>query len=449
MKAKYLFIAIAVASLLSACNRDEKSLFDQSASERAQWVLDNAKQVLVNQDSWEMLYFPNRDSCSANIVIKFFKNGQVIASTQHPKITKNKLVTDSSTWVAKNDYGPIISFDTYNEVLHAWANPDPTPDVNPDKKDYTPGDGYLGDYEFLILEANANRVVLKGKKHSAYTILRPMPNVTVEDYFKTCNKQLTNYFGNNAIMTLTQNGKSYYLHNGATGIFTLTAVGEPVPEVDPKTYPICPTLDGFVVCEAFNSADYLSRGVAMEHLFTLSGNKFVGEGGSTISAGDLSTLFMTYISNNKGWKADLTASTGAFVDAASAFTAALVAQSKDSNAKLNSVAITYSGTELIGYYALRMKFEYKKNGQGSKQTITADYKIKVASKNGHIVLTYLEPASDLAATWYNQMPTLVDLINTVMNSFKLSAGDQLNPANNLHLNNDATVIVVSGSSNLK
>ncbi|MBR2285727.1 MAG: DUF4302 domain-containing protein [Paludibacteraceae bacterium] len=438
-----------MASLLSACNRDEKSLFDQSASERAQWVLDNAKQVLVNQDSWEMLYFPNRDSCSANIVIKFFKNGQVIASTQHPKITKNKLVTDSSTWVAKNDYGPIISFDTYNEVLHAWANPDPTPDVNPDKKDYTPGDGYLGDYEFLILEANANRVVLKGKKHSAYTILRPMPNVTVEDYFKTCNKQLTNYFGNNAIMTLTQNGKSYYLHNGATGIFTLTAVGEPVPEVDPKTYPICPTLDGFVVCEAFNSADYLSRGVAMEHLFTLSGNKFVGEGGSTISAGDLSTLFMTYISNNKGWKADLTASTGAFVDAASAFTAALVAQSKDSNAKLNSVAITYSGTELIGYYALRMKFEYKKNGQGSKQTITADYKIKVASKNGHIVLTYLEPASDLAATWYNQMPTLVDLINTVMNSFKLSAGDQLNPANNLHLNNDATVIVVSGSSNLK
>lgn len=449
MKAKYLLIAIAVASLLSACNRDEKSLFDQSASERAQWVLDNAKQVLVNQDSWEMLYFPNRDSCSANIVIKFFKNGQVIASTQHPKITKNKLVTDSSTWVAKNDYGPIISFDTYNEVLHAWANPDPTPDVTPSKKDYTPGDGYLGDYEFLILEANANRVVLKGKKHSAYTILRPMPNVTVEDYFKTCNKQLTNYFGNNAIMTLTQNGKSYYLHNGATGIFTLTAVGEPVPEVDPKTYPICPTLDGFVVCEAFNSADYLSRGVAMEHLFTLTGNKFVGEGGSTISAGDLSTLFMTYISNNKGWKADLTASTGTFADAASAFTAALVAQSKDSNAKLNSVAITYSGTELIGYYVLRMKFEYKKNGQGSKQTITADYKIKVESKNGHIVLTYLEPASDLAATWYNQMPTLVDLINTVMHSFTLSAGDQLNPVNNLHLNNDATVIVVSGSSNLK
>lgn len=449
MKAKYLFIAIAVVSLFSACNRDEKSLFDQSASERAQWILDNAKQVLVNQDSWEMLYFPNRDSCSANIVIKFFKNGQVIASTQHPKITKNKLVTDSSTWVAKNDYGPIISFDTYNDVLHAWANPDPTPDVNPDKKDYTPGDGYLGDYEFLILEANANRVVLKGKKHSAYTILRPMPNVTVEDYFKTCNKQLTNYFGNNAIMTLTQNGKSYYLHNGATGIFTLTAVGEPVPEVDPKTYPICPTLDGFVVCYAFNSTLYMDRGVAMEHLFTLSGNRFVGEQGSVVSAGDLSTLFMTYISNNKGWKADLTASTGTFADAASAFTEALVAQSKDSKAKLSSVAITYSGTELIGKYVLRVKFEYKKNGQGTKQNITADYVIALKSQNGNIGLTYLEPASDLATTWYNQFPEMGALINTVMHTFTLSAVDQLNPTKGLSLNTSATSIVVSGNGNLK
>lgn len=437
MKAKYLFIAVAVASLLSACNRDEKSLFDQSAAERSQYMLDNAQKVLVSQDSWEMLYFANRESRGYNIVVKFFSNGKVIASAQNALTTKNQLLTDSSTWVLANDYGPIISFDTYNKVLHAWADP---------RED---GDGYLGDYEFLILEANANRIMLKGKKHSAYILLRPMPKMEIADYFSTCNSQLSKYFGNDAIMTLYQGGNAYYLHNGASGIFTLTAVGKPVPEVDPVIYPICPTLDGFVVCYAFNSTLYMDRGVAMEHLFTLSGNKFVGEGGSTISAGDLSTLFMTYISNNKGWKADLTASTGTFVDAASAFTAALVAQSKDSNAKLNSVAITYSGTELIGYYALRMKFEYKKNGQGSKQTITADYKIKVESKNGHIVLTYLEPASDLAATWYNQMPTLVDLINTVMNSFTLSAGDHLNPANNLHLNNDATVIVVSGSASLK
>ena len=437
MKAKYLFIVVAVASLLSACSRDEKSLFDQSAAERAQYTLDNAQKVLVAQDAWEMLYFANRESRGYNVVVKFFKDGKVIASAQNSLTTGNKLLSDSSTWVVRNDYGPIISFDTYNKVLHAWSDPQDD------------GDGYLGDYEFLILEANANRVVMKGKKHSAYIILRPMPKMEIADYFKTCNSQLTKYFGNNAIMTLTQNGKSYYLHNGSTGIFTLTAVGQPVPEVDPVIYPICPTLDGFVVCYAFNSKEYLDRGVVMEHLYTLTGSRFVGEKGSIVDAGNLNTLFMTYISNNKGWKADLSASTGTFADAVSAFNTALVALSKDSKAKLTSVAITYSGTELIGYYVLRIKFEYKKNGQGTKQTITADYKIKVESKNGKIVLTYLEPASETAATWYNQMPTLVDLINTVIDSFTLSAGDALNPTNNLHLNTNATTIVVSGSSSLK
>ena len=158
---------------------------------------------------------------------------------------------------------------------------------------------------------------------------------------------------------------------------------------------------------------------------------------------------MTYISNNKGWKADLTASTGTFVDAASAFTEALVAQSKDSKAKLSSVAITYSGTELIGKYVLRVKFEYKKNGQGTKQNITADYVIALKSQNGNIGLTYLEPASDLATTWYNQFPEMGALINTVMHTFTLSAVDQLNPTKGLSLNTSATSIVVSGNGNLK
>ena len=437
MKAKYLFIGLAVVSLLCACNRDEKNLFEQSAAERAQYTLDNAQNVLVQQEAWEMLYFANRETRGYNIVLKFYEDGKVVASAQNSLTTKNELVTDSSTWVVRNDYGPIISFDTYNDVLHAWADPQ------------LDGDGYLGDYEFLILEVSSERMILKGKKHSAYTILRPMPKMEVADYFKTCNAQLANYFGNNAIMTLYQGGNTYYLHNGVTGIFTLTEVGKPVPEVDPVIYPLCPTLDGFIVCYAFNSTEYMDRGVAMEHLYTLSGNRFVGEQGSIIGSGDLNTLFMTYFSNNKGWKADLTTSTGTFKDAVTAFNEALIAQSKDSKAKLTSVAITYSGTELIGNYVLRIKYEYKKDGKGTKQSLTLDYVIKVNSKDGKIVLTYVEPADDLAANWYAKLPALVDLINSVMDSFTLSAGNQLNPAKDLHLNTASTMIVVSGNANLK
>ena len=293
MKAKYLFIGLAVASLFSACSRDEESLFDQSAAERAQSTLENAKTILTApSNGWEMLYFANRESRGYNVIVTFYKNGKVVATANNALTTKNQMVTDSSTWLVKNDYGPIISFDTYNQVLHAWANPDPTPEVDPKQKDYTVGDGYLGDYEFLLLEATPERIVLKGKKHSAYTILRPMPSMTAEDYFKKVNAQLNNYFGNGSIMTLQQGDQAYYLHNGATGIFTKTAVGEPVPDVNPDIYPLCPTLDGFVVCSSFDSQEYLTRGAAMEHMYTLTNDKFVGEQGSIISSGDLYLLFM-------------------------------------------------------------------------------------------------------------------------------------------------------------
>ena len=135
MKAKYLFIGLAVASLFSACSRDEESLFDKSAAERAQWTLDNAKQVLISQQNgWEMLYFANRESRGYNVVVKFHENGKVVATANNALTTQNQILTDSSTWLVKNDYGPIISFDTYNEVLHAWADPDPTPDK--ESKDY-------------------------------------------------------------------------------------------------------------------------------------------------------------------------------------------------------------------------------------------------------------------------------------------------------------------------
>ena len=56
--------------------------------------------------------------------------------------------------------------------MHAWADP---------QKD---GDGYLGDYEFLILEATPQKVRLKGKKHEAYCEMYPMPkNASWTGYF--------------------------------------------------------------------------------------------------------------------------------------------------------------------------------------------------------------------------------------------------------------------------
>ena len=436
MKAKYLLIGLALASVLCACSRDEESLFDRSAAERAQDALNNANAVLVAPaNGWEMLYFANTESRGYNLIVKFDSNGRVSATAKNGLTTNNQLKTDVSTWDVKLDYGPILTFDTYNEVLHAWSDPQ------------SDGNGYLGDYEFLILSVSNERVVLKGKKHSAYTILRPMPEMDADAYFAACADGLTKYFGNGNILTLQQGNKKFYLHNGASGLFNIMEYGQKAATEDPENYPICPTLDGFMMSYGFNEQHN-------ERLYTLDGDKFVGENGSIISAGDLNQLFMTYIDVNKGWTANFTSSTGAFAAAVQSFQSQLATLTSDSKAKVNSVAVTYSDTvfRYTGAYILRIKYEYK-NSSNKKTTLTADFAVNVSNTEQarHIVIALDKPANETASVWYanpkaDQLPKLVE---SALGTFTLSADDAMNPTKALKLTNDNSTIVMSGASNLK
>lgn len=437
MKTKYLFIGLALACVFCACSRDEESLFDKSASERAQEALDNANEVLIAPaNGWEMIYFANTASRGYNIILKFDKNGRVTATAKNATTTKNKMLTDSlSTWQVKLDYGPILTFDTYNDVFHAWADPQDD------------GDGLLGDYEFLILSATKDKVLLKGKKHSAYGILRPMPEMDPETYFNTCNGLLANYFGNGNIVTLTQKDGKSYLHNGSTGLFTLSAWGEKASTEEPEEYPLCATLDGFVVSFGFSDETWNER------IYTLDGTRFVGEQGSIISVDDLNQLYMTYIDVNKGWTANLTSSTGAFAEAVTAFQGQLVTLSGDTKAKITSVGITYSDTvyRYQGSYLLRVKYEYKKSG--SKQTLSADFAVNVSNteKPGNIVITFGEPLNGTASTWYanEKASELKNLVHAAMGTFTLSADGAINPAKEMKMSNGESDLIVSGSLNMK
>lgn len=431
---KYIPIVLVLACVFIACSRDEESLFDKNATERAQEALDNANAVLVAPKyGWEMIYFANKESRGYNIIMKFDENGRVTATAKNAATTGNAIKTDStSTWQVKLDYGPILTFDTYNDVFHAWADP---------QED---GDGLLGDYEFLILSATQERVVLKGKKHSAYSILRPMPDMKAEDYFADCANALSKYFGNGNILTLQQDGKQYYLHNGSSGLFTFTEYGEKAPAEDPTIYPLCPTLDGFMMSFGFNENKD-------ERLFVFDTNKFKGEKGSVISVGSLSQLFVTYIGVNKGWTADLTNSTGTFAESLTAFEAQLKAITKDNNAKVTAIGYTYSDTvfRYEGSHLLRIKFEYKKSGK--KTNTVTDFAINLTRNNSKVVMTFLQPATSVADTWYNQesVSEIKSLINAALGTFELSSTEAINPTKALTLTKDGCSIPCSGTSNLK
>ena len=243
MKTKYILLIGLFAATMVACSRDEKSLFEDSAAVRAQKAIDNACDVLTSQEAgWEMAYFPNLENTSKgyNMVLKFKKDGSVSVTAKNSATTMNKLMTDSvSTWQVKSDYGPILTFDTYNKVLHAWADPG------------SDGAGKLGDYEFLILKATPEVVLLKGKKHSAYSVLRPMKNPDVVAYFTACENMSKKLFGNINIVTLHQGNEKMYLYKGAEGQFMSAVYGSALDEAAATLHPVCSTEDGIIVSTGF------------------------------------------------------------------------------------------------------------------------------------------------------------------------------------------------------
>ena len=110
--------------VFAACSRDEESLFDKSAAQRVEAALTNATDILTSaENGWEMLYFPNQANAGYTVMLKFDEHGQVTAATRNPQTTKNAYKEDkNSTWAIRADYGPILSFDTYNGFFHYNAD---------------------------------------------------------------------------------------------------------------------------------------------------------------------------------------------------------------------------------------------------------------------------------------------------------------------------------------
>lgn len=162
---KNIIIFALLSLVLASCSHMEENLFDKNASVRAREAMDNASNAFLNAPSgWVMYYYPNQERCGYNILMRFKSDETVVCATANDLTTRNHYEIDSlSTWEIINDYGPVLTFNTYNDVFHAFS--DPLPD----------GVGVGGDYEFLILESSEDFVRLKGKKYEAYCEMHRLP----------------------------------------------------------------------------------------------------------------------------------------------------------------------------------------------------------------------------------------------------------------------------------
>ena len=443
MKAKYLLLIGLFAATMVACSRDEESLFDKSAAERAQEAIETAFDVLTsNEAGWEVAYFPNLEASSKgyNMVWKFNANGKVSATAKNSATTRNKIMTDSaSTWAVKSDYGPILTFDTYNDVIHAFSDPQEN------------GAGLLGDYEFLILKATPEVVILKGKKHSAYSVMRPMKTTNLEAYFAACEKMQSYLFGNNNVATLNQGEEKMYLYNGASGQFQSAAYGSPLIAEAATYHPVCSTEDGIIVSTGFGEELH-------EHIFLYDSVKgeLVGEAGSVMNAGNLNVLFSSYFTDNAyGWVIDTVG-----IDSVAPFLAQINAIANDKASKIKQMGFGYKQSLNMyeGGYFVQVQVGYKQNGKGKEQVINLVWTVDLEMNENGVTVSNLamwdekpeDGNPDVTERWVTAAPAVQGVVDALLGSFTAEPGANLfNAVSGMKLVGANQELIIKGANTVK
>ena len=143
------FFLLLSTLLFHSCTSDQDEIFDNSSSLRMQEVLDKAKAALTGNDNgWALDYYPDRNLTYGGIAYAIQFNGTV-ATVFSQEADKS----EKSLYKLTNDDGPVLSFDTYNSLMHAYATPSPS--------EYEAKDG---DFEFIIMDIQNDLITLKGKR---------------------------------------------------------------------------------------------------------------------------------------------------------------------------------------------------------------------------------------------------------------------------------------------
>lgn len=171
------FISLAVI-LYSSCTPEEDDLFEKSSAQRVEEAIMMDTEVLTSApNGWLMEYYPSstQQYGGYTVLVSFSKDGKTTVASDVFNADK----TTTSTYVLKQSSGIILSFNTYNEVIHFFSDP-----ANPEEIGVN-GKGMEGDFEFNIQTATKDSVIMIGRKTQSRIVMTPLAqDVIWKDYLK-------------------------------------------------------------------------------------------------------------------------------------------------------------------------------------------------------------------------------------------------------------------------
>lgn len=220
----FSLLLFALPLLLTSCLKDNDEVFDESASERLQAALAETRSVLRGaENGWVMDYYVGTDQVYGGytFIVKF----DSLTCTACSELTPQ---AETSFYKLTTDNGPVLTFDTYNTVLHELATPS--------AGNY---EGFHADYEFQVVSATPELVLLRGRRTGSVMQMRPLKTTSGEYLQKVEQMQkdmlvasmTTDLDGNNVTADLDLDGRqvSFYSTTDSTLVhdcaFTFTDDG--------------------------------------------------------------------------------------------------------------------------------------------------------------------------------------------------------------------------------
>ncbi len=168
MKFNIYILFILAATSLQSCLFQEDDIFDKSASERIEAAVEEYKEVLLSaKNGWHLEYCPGEDYSMGgiNMFIKFEKEKATMTSELGS--TTSSAGTNVTTYYRViPEQSVMLTFDTYNDIIHYFGEPQGS------------NANLQGDYEFIIMSATPEEVILQGKRYKNKMRMVPVDEKT-------------------------------------------------------------------------------------------------------------------------------------------------------------------------------------------------------------------------------------------------------------------------------
>lgn len=166
-------LAVGILSLSAACTSEVDDYFDEPASQRLATTVSHAREVLRNAEyGWAFEYYPSSTLAYGGVVytVRFDSLTATIGCSLIPDST------ETTYYRVTNDNGPVLTFDTYNSLMHYFATPS--------SQEY---EAKGGEFEFVIDSIADDFIALYGKKARNTMYMRKLTSNPDEYAQKTIN----------------------------------------------------------------------------------------------------------------------------------------------------------------------------------------------------------------------------------------------------------------------